>query len=79
MDDDYDFENDYTVSYVFADLQEEETAEEFCRLVGDGDPLTYAEAMASPEAPHWAEAMQEELNAHHTNGTWKVTALPPGK
>ena len=48
-DDSYDFENDYTVSYVFEHTEDEETAEEFCNLVSEGDPLTYAKAITINE------------------------------
>ncbi|MDR3547327.1 MAG: reverse transcriptase domain-containing protein, partial [Candidatus Pacebacteria bacterium] len=41
------------------------------------DPTSYAEAMASPEAPGWMKAMDIEMAAHVKNGTWIVVEAPP--
>jgi len=42
----------------------------------DADPTSYEEAMASPDREHWAKAIETELTAHATNGTWRLTTLP---
>jgi len=44
----------------------------------DADPTSYEEAMASPDREHWAKAIEAELTAHATNGTWRLTTLPSG-
>ena len=43
------------------------------------EPLSYAEAMRRPDAEQWKQAALEELNAHSTNGTWKLVPRPTGK
>ena len=45
----------------------------------DRDPLTYKEAMASPDAPHWIQAMKEEMDALWRNNTMHYARLPPGR
>ena len=40
------------------------------------EPINYTEAMKDSL---WREAMQSEIHALETNGTWIVTKLPPGK
>jgi hypothetical protein len=42
-------------------------------------PNSYREAMASPEAHLWLEAMTEEINAITRNGTFLLVRLPPGR
>ena len=39
-------------------------------------PKTTGEAMADPD---WCQAMVEEMAALHSNGTWELVSLPPGK
>lgn len=41
------------------------------------DPLTYEQALDSPDAENWILAMDEEINALRNFGTWEVTKLPP--
>ena len=41
-------------------------------------PKTLAEAMASPEAPFWNEAVRSELDSIMQNYTYYITDLPPG-
>ena len=43
-----------------------------------GDPVTYAEAMRSPEAQRWDEAMLKEMGSLMGAGTWTLCTLPPG-
>ena len=78
-EDSYDFENDYAVNYVFANAYGHESATEYCNLGSEGEPLTYADAMRSPDKDKWLAAMREEIESHRVNGTWQVCALPPGK
>ncbi|XP_071575148.1 uncharacterized protein [Temnothorax nylanderi] len=42
-------------------------------------PTTYQEAITSPEASQWAEAIEDELDAHRTNGTWIIVPRVPGE
>jgi hypothetical protein len=47
--------------------------------VSNAEPLSYAEALRRPDAEQWKHAALEELNAHSTNGTWKLVPRPAGK
>ena len=47
-------------------------------LVEYNVPATYQEAVSSPEATKWAEAIEEELDAHQQNGTWQIVSRIPG-
>ncbi|KAL0315859.1 UNVERIFIED_CONTAM: Retrovirus-related Pol polyprotein from transposon RE2 [Sesamum radiatum] len=40
------------------------------------EPKTYLQASFDP---HWIKAMDQELQAIETNGTWELTSLPPHK
>jgi len=40
------------------------------------EPTHYAQAKQYPE---WVKAMEQELHALETNGTWILTSLPSGK
>ena len=42
------------------------------------EPLTYNQALQSPEAVRWQEAMQEEYDALVANQTWDVVDTPAG-
>jgi hypothetical protein len=44
-----------------------------------GDPKTFKEAMSSPDADKWYEAMVTEMQAHVENGTWELVELPRGR
>jgi hypothetical protein len=44
-----------------------------------GDPKTFKEAMAGPDADKWYEAMVTEMQAHVENGTWELVELPRGR
>ena len=48
----------------------------FTFLVGD-DPLTYKEAISSPDAPFWKEAINNELESILPNHTWELVDLSP--
>ena len=43
------------------------------------EPLTYKEAMESPNAQFWKEAMHEELNFLKENDVYEYPILPPGQ
>lgn len=42
-------------------------------------PRTRREALASPEAVEWAEAIKSELDSLIANGTWESATLPQGR
>lgn len=44
-----------------------------------GEPLTYAQALASPESHHWKAAMQQELQSLADCKTWSLVPLPKDK
>lgn len=41
-------------------------------------PRTYAEAIASPGAPRWKDAMRCKIRSHIRNHTWDYVRRPPG-
>ena len=43
------------------------------------EPLTYEEAINSPDAELWKEAIGKELNSHASNGTWALVDRPAGR
>ncbi|UYV74843.1 hypothetical protein LAZ67_12001291 [Cordylochernes scorpioides] len=43
------------------------------------EPKTYKEAMDSPNAQFWKEAMNEEMNSLTENDVYECTTLPPGE
>ncbi|CAM6085557.1 unnamed protein product [Calypogeia fissa] len=47
--------------------------------VEDGEPSTYAEAMASSEKSEWTQAMHKEMKSLHDNKTWELVDLPKDK
>ncbi|KAK3026763.1 hypothetical protein RJ639_040302 [Escallonia herrerae] len=38
----------------------------------ENEPRTYSEAMSSPEAPHWKEAVNSEIESIMQNHTWEL-------
>ena len=44
-----------------------------------GNPVTYKQAMASPDAAKWQRAMEEEMQSHEENSTWRLVDLPAGR
>jgi hypothetical protein len=42
------------------------------------DPLTYAEAMASPDSAEWLGAMQSEMQSMYDNQVWNLIDPPVG-
>ena len=45
---------------------------------GGGDPTTMAEALASDDAEHWQQAMDDEIASLAANDTWTLEEAPPG-
>ncbi|UYV73787.1 hypothetical protein LAZ67_11000915 [Cordylochernes scorpioides] len=44
--------------------------------VNKGDPTSYKEAIQGPEAEHWLEAIEEELESLRKHRVWELTELP---
>ncbi|UYV67990.1 hypothetical protein LAZ67_5002731 [Cordylochernes scorpioides] len=42
------------------------------------EPSTYKDAMESPNAEKWLDAMKEEIKALESNNTWSLETLPDG-
>ena len=42
------------------------------------EPKTFEEAVNAPDAERWRQAMDEEIESLHANGTWTVEDLPKG-
>ena len=45
----------------------------------ENDPKTYKQAMKSPNAKQWENAMKEELSSLNKHNTWDLVDLPAGK
>ena len=43
------------------------------------DPISYTEAINSPQKDQWQEAMQTEYDSLISKGTWILTDLPPDR
>ena len=52
---------------------------EYCLLTEGGEPLTFQEALNSPDVSLWMTSMQEEMEALQKNKTWELVSLPPGQ
>ena len=42
-------------------------------------PVTYSEAISSPESQNWKSAMMEEMDSLLRNDTFELTHLPEGR
>jgi hypothetical protein len=42
-------------------------------------PASHVQALASPAARQWRQAMDEEMASLHSNGTWDLQPLPAGR
>ena len=51
---------------------------DFISFLTETEPQTYKEAMSSPEAHLWKEAINSEVESILHNHTWKLVDLPPG-
>ncbi|KAJ0391403.1 hypothetical protein P43SY_010543 [Pythium insidiosum] len=47
-------------------------------LAADEVPTSYSEAMASPDAKQWKEAIRSEIRSHAQNHTWDMVRRPHG-
>ena len=59
------------------DDEDDEDFEE-ANNIGEAEPATWKEAISGSHAEQWREAALEEMNMHHSNGTWELVELPPG-
>ena len=50
---------------------------DFITYMTEGEPQTSKEAMTSPEAPFWKEAINSETESIMNNNTWQLVDLPP--
>ena len=51
---------------------------DFLTYLLEDEPQSFKEAMLSPEAPYWKEAINDEVESILHNHTWEVVDLPPG-
>jgi len=51
---------------------------DFVTYLLKNEPQTFKEAMSSPEAPYWKEAVNIEIESIMHNHTWKLVNLPLG-
>ena len=61
--------------YVVGEDQFEEETQQFVMFTPSDDPVTFEEAVKSPQ---WRDAMTLEIQAIEKNGTWELTELPDG-
>ncbi|KAL6483448.1 hypothetical protein MHYP_G00083200 [Metynnis hypsauchen] len=54
------------------------TCVDYCYRAVCGVPLTFKQAMASPQAGEWKRAMDEEMQSLEENQTFTLTKLPEG-
>ena len=57
---------------------EKSFGDDFETYLLEREPLTYAEAVNSSEAPLWKEAIKSEVDSIMQNHTWELVDLPPG-
>lgn len=48
-------------------------------LGGLDEPMTYKQAINSPERDHWLQAMHSELDSLRDNNTWELVDPPPNR
>ncbi|MCI48733.1 gag-pol polyprotein, partial [Trifolium medium] len=58
--------------------KETNLGDDFYTFIVDGDPLTYSEAISSPDGPFWKEAINNEIHSIVSNHTWEIVDLPQG-
>ena len=47
-------------------------------MLVDDEPLTYQDAMNSPESKRWLEAMKSEMDSMYENQVWTLVDAPEG-
>ena len=52
---------------------------DYCYKMYADVPKSYGEAIASPHALEWQNAMKDEIDSLYDNDTWSVVTLPEGK
>ena len=50
---------------------------DFLTYLLEDEPQSFKEAMSSPEAPYWKEAINDEVESILQNHTWELMNLPP--
>ena len=51
---------------------------DFLTYLLEDEPQSFKEAMSSPEAPYWKEAINNEIESILQNHMWELVDLPPG-
>ena len=51
---------------------------DYISFLSEEDPQSYHDAIISPEAPFWREAVNSEMESIMQNHTWDLVSLPPG-
>ncbi|KAK9100306.1 hypothetical protein Scep_023736 [Stephania cephalantha] len=51
---------------------------DFVNMLTENEPQTYNEAISSPDAPLWMEAINSEIESILQNNTWELVDLPSG-
>ena len=52
---------------------------DYCYRLVSNVPLTFSEAVTSPNSKEWSSAMDEEMESLNDNNTFTLTTLPEGK
>ena len=52
---------------------------DYINYIDAGEPSTYEEAMAAPDAKTWLQAMKSEMDSIHQNQIWESVKLLAGK
>ena len=47
-------------------------------LLDNNEPMTFQEAMMSPDSDKWLEAMKSEMQSMYDNQVWNLVDLPNG-
>ena len=47
-------------------------------LIDNDEPLTYQDAMSSPDSERWLEAMKSEMESMYQNKVWTLVDPPKG-
>ena len=51
---------------------------DFLTFMVEGEPVTYKQAMSTPDSQYWEEAIQNEIESIMQNHTWELVDLPKG-